>query len=133
VARRGGTIAVVTWGRPEACEAAAALAALGTFLPPPPPGASGPFALSEPGALEELAGAAGLEPRQSAEVQVAWQFPDKPTALRALLSPGPAARAIEAAGEDAVAAALSDAIAPYRTSSGGYSIENTWRYLLAAA
>jgi SAM-dependent methyltransferase len=133
VACPGGTVAIVTWGRPEACEAAAVLAALGTFLPPPPPGAPGPFALSEPGALEELTDAAGLEFRRVDEVQVTWRFEEERTALRALLSAGPAARAIEAGGEEAVAAALSEAIAPYRTASGGYSIENTWRYLLAAA
>jgi SAM-dependent methyltransferase len=133
VARPGGTVAIVTWGRPEACEAAATLAALGSFLPPPPPGAPGPFALSEPGALEELAHAAGLEPVGADEVEVAWEFEDEPAALRAMLSAGPAARAIEAGGEAAVAAAISRAIAPYRTATGGYSIENTWRYLLAAA
>jgi hypothetical protein len=62
-----------------------------------------------------------------------WRFPDEPTALRGMLAAGPAVRAIEAAGEEAVATAMGEAIVPYRTASGGYAIENTWRYLLATA
>ena len=59
--------------------------------------------------------------------------PDRETALRALLSAGPAMRAIAAAGEERVTVAATGAIAPYRTSSGGYAIENVWRYLIATA
>jgi SAM-dependent methyltransferase len=56
----GGTVAILTWGQPERCEAAAIIQALGSLLPPPPPGAPGPFALSAPGALEDLVHRAGL-------------------------------------------------------------------------
>jgi SAM-dependent methyltransferase len=62
VVRHGGRVAIATWGRPDDCEAAAHLGALGALLPPPPPGAPGPFALSRPGALASLARAAGLQP-----------------------------------------------------------------------
>lgn len=55
VVRHGALVAIASWGRPDDCEAAAYLHALGTLLPPPPPGAPGPFALSEPGALVSLA------------------------------------------------------------------------------
>jgi hypothetical protein len=52
-------------GPPEDCEAAAYLGALGMLLPPPPPGAPGPFALSQPGALASLARAPpGSSPRR---------------------------------------------------------------------
>ena len=71
--------------------------------PPPPPGAAGPFALSDE------------------------------AALRALLAAGPAVRAIQAAGEERVRAAVAQAIAPFRLSSGGYRLENRFRYLLARA
>jgi SAM-dependent methyltransferase len=65
VVRHGGLVAVATWGRPEDCEAAAYLGALGMLLPPPPPGAPGPFALSQPGALASLARAPpGSSPRR---------------------------------------------------------------------
>lgn len=133
VLRPGGTLAIHTWGRPEHCEAAAIIKALGTLLPPPPPGAPGPFALSAPGALEDLVRAAGLTPAHAAEFSTRWEYPDRETALRAHLSSGPAAKAMKAAGEERVAAAIADALAPFRTASGGYTLENSWRYLLATA
>src|SRR5919197_2782109 len=129
----GGTVAIVTWGRPEDCEASAYLKALGSLLPPPPPGAPGPFALSEPGALEELVAQAGLTPHAAHEVTTRWDYPDRDTALRGLLSAGPAVKAIDGGAEDRVSEAVADSIEPFRTASGGYAIENTWRYLVAGA
>jgi SAM-dependent methyltransferase len=133
VARAGGTIAILTWGQPEACEATAVLKALASLIPPPPPTAPGPFALAEAGALENLVGQAGLDPRGADEITTRWDYPDRETALRGMLSAGPAVRAIAAAGEERVAEAVIDAIAPFRTAAGGYAIENSWRYLLATA
>jgi SAM-dependent methyltransferase len=133
VARPGGTVAILTWGRPEHCEATAIIKALASLLPPPPPGARGPHALSAPGELEDLAQRAGLAPSRAAELSTRWEYPDRETALRGHLAAGPAAKAIKAAGEERVAAAISDAIAPFRTASGGYVLENSWRYLLATA
>jgi SAM-dependent methyltransferase len=133
VVRAGGTIAIVTWGLPEQCEAAPYVKILGSFLPPPPPGAPGPFALSTPGALEELAGKAGLEPIRADDVLTTWRYPDRDIAVRALLSAGPAVRAIGAAGEADVADAVAEFLAAFRTADGGYAIENTWRYLITKA
>jgi SAM-dependent methyltransferase len=126
-----GVVAIVTWGAPEECEATAYVKALGSLLPPPPPGAPGPFALSTPGALEELARGAGLEPRAAATIRTAWDFPDADLGLRGMLSAGPAVKAIEHAGEQAVAEAVCAAAAPYRTAAGGYHVENAWRYVIA--
>jgi ubiquinone/menaquinone biosynthesis C-methylase UbiE len=133
VTRPGGTVAILTWGQPERCEGAAIIKALGSLLPPPPPGAPGPFALSAPGALEDLVRRAGLTARRAAEFITQWQYPDRDTMLRATLSSGPAAKAIKQVGEDRVTVALGDALAPFRTAAGGYALENSWRYLLAAA
>jgi ubiquinone/menaquinone biosynthesis C-methylase UbiE len=133
VARPGGTVVVLTWGQPEDCEAAAIIKALGALLPPPPPGAPGPFALSAPGALEDLARQAGLSVSGAGELSTRWEYPDGETAVRAHLSAGPSAKAIEHAGEERVAAAVSGAIAPFRTAAGGYALENRWRYLLTIA
>jgi SAM-dependent methyltransferase len=132
VARPGAPVAIVTWAVPERCEAAVYLAALGPLMPPAPAGAPGPFALSAPGALEDLAAAAGLTPGDADEVSSRWTFPDLPTALRGLLSSGPAVKAIQTSGEDAVRAAVETAIAPFREASGGYSIGSAFRYLITA-
>jgi SAM-dependent methyltransferase len=133
VARTGAPVVIVTWGRPDDCEAAGYLKAVGSLLPPPPPGAPGPFALSEPGALEQLARQADLTVARAAEVDTRWEYRDRDSALRGLLASGPAVRAISTAGEERVADTVTNAIASYRTSSGSYVLENRWRYLIATA
>jgi hypothetical protein len=67
--------AAIGWGRPEQCEAAAFVKAVGSLLPPPPAGALGPFALSESGALEEFAARGGLTPGARREVLYARARP----------------------------------------------------------
>ena len=130
---RTGTVVVGVFGKREASQSAAYIVALGSLLPPPPPGAPGPLALSADGALEALAREAGLMPGAVADVDWPWAYPDERTALRGLLSTGPALRAIEHAGEDAVRDVVLNVIAPFRTGSGGYRIESSYRYMLAQA
>jgi SAM-dependent methyltransferase len=132
VARSGAPVGILTWGAPERCETRVILAAIGGLLPPPP-GAEGPFALSVPGKLEELAAAAGLVPEQAADVPTALIYPDLDTAVRTQLSSGPARMAIEHAGEPATRRALAAAFADSRQSDGSYRQDNVFRYLIARA
>jgi SAM-dependent methyltransferase len=132
VASPGAPVAIVTWAVPERCETRVVLAAIGAQLPPPPPGAGGPFALSAPGVLEGLVTAAGLRPRGSGEVAAPFHYPDLDTAVRAQLAAGPARRAIEHAGQTATAQAVRDAFACSRQSDGSYRQENAFRYLIAS-
>src|SRR5262249_60257262 len=78
----GGRVLVAVWGREEDSEAAASVKALGAFLPPPPPSAPGPFALSADGALEQLAASAGLTVTERVEVATVWEYPDEKTVRR---------------------------------------------------
>jgi len=133
VARPGARVAVATWGEPQDCEGDVYLKALGALMPPPPPGAGGPFALSAPGMLEALVAEAGLEPGERTDVDTTWRYPDLDTALRGLLAAGPAAVAIRYSGEEAVRAAVAEAIVPFATSEGGYVMENRFRFLVAHA
>jgi SAM-dependent methyltransferase len=133
VARGGAPVVIATWAVPERCEAAVYVAALGPLMPPPPPGAPGPFALSAPGALEGLATEAGLTPMDAAEVSCPWTFPDLESALTAMLSAGPAIKAIRSAGEAATRDAVAAAIEPFRQPSGGYAIGSAFRYLVTRA
>jgi hypothetical protein len=95
----------------------------------PPPG---PFALSQPGALEALVREAGLVPSARRVVESPWHYPDLETALRGLLSAGPARRAVENSSEEAAGEAATRAIAPYRRPDGGYTMRNRFHYLVAA-
>jgi SAM-dependent methyltransferase len=130
VTRAGGSIAIVTWGPPEACGTARFIGSLGSLLPPPPPGAPGPFALSAPGVLEALLTDVGATAVGSGEVPTTWHYPDRDTLIRACLASGPSARAIEVAGEGRVADAVVEAHAPFTTETGAYAVPNTWRYVI---
>jgi SAM-dependent methyltransferase len=133
VAVSGADIAMVTWGMPERCETRVVLTAIGSLLPPPPPGTGGPFALSVPGKLEELLSTAGLTPRSSGEVPAPFIFSDTDTAVRAHLAAGPARRAIEHAGREATAEAIRGALAGSRKADGSNRQDNIFRYAIATA
>ncbi|HUL02211.1 MAG TPA: class I SAM-dependent methyltransferase [Gemmatimonadales bacterium] len=131
VALPGAQVVIAIWGEPDSCEAAAYVRTLGRLGPPAAPGAPGPFALSAPGALERLAADAGFTDTQAFDVECTWRYADLETALRGLLSTGPAARAMRHSGEEAARRAVTEAIAPFRTTQGSYQIENIFRYVVA--
>jgi SAM-dependent methyltransferase len=133
VARPGGLVFVLVWGRQERTELAAILRALRPLLPPAPPDAPGPFALSEAGALEALVVRAGLAPIDDGYLDTPFEYADETSLLRANLAPGPATLAIRTSGEAAARAALLEACAPFRNTHGGYRIETEWRYVVARA
>ena len=130
VVKAGGVIIVAVWGLPESCAAAGHLKALGSLMPPPPPGAPGPFALSDETKLKTLAAEAGLTSSAVVDVPCPWVYPDLETALRGMLSAGPAERAIRASSYERARKAVAAAIEAYRTGSGGYYLNNTFRYLV---
>jgi SAM-dependent methyltransferase len=130
VARRGARIAVISWASPDKVESTAYLAALEPLLPPLPAEID-PFI--EPTQLERLAGAAGLTPERVIDLDWAWQYPDRETALRGWMSPGPSTVAIQASGEQPVRDALARTLEQFRLTDGGYRLENTVHCLIAVA
>jgi SAM-dependent methyltransferase len=129
----GTPIAVATWGPREQCETASVLAAYGSLMPPPPPGAEGPFALSEPGRLQMLVEQAGLSPESVADVECVFAYPDLDTALRALNSAGPGTAAIATVGEERVREVVGQALERFKQPDGGYRMRNVFRYLIAVS
>src|SRR5688500_8479899 len=61
VLKPGGRLVIGIWAKPEMSDATVILKAIGTLLPPPPPGTPGPFALSEDGKMESILKKAELE------------------------------------------------------------------------
>jgi ubiquinone/menaquinone biosynthesis C-methylase UbiE len=133
VAKPDARVVVMTWGEPEGMEAASLVAALRPLLPLPPPGAPGPFALSDETALRRFASAAALESLEVFDVDSPWRYADLATALRGLRSSGVAARAIENSSVEAVDEAHTKALAPFRQAGGSYKIGAIFRCLVARA
>ena len=98
VTRKGGRVLMMVWGEPAGMEASSLVAAVKPDLPPAPPGAPGPFALSGEDALRKLAKAANLRVQQIFDVDSPWQYHDRDEALRGLKSSGVAAKAIAHSG-----------------------------------
>ena len=130
VARAGARVVVVTWGDPAGMEAASLVAALRPLLPPPPPGAPGPFALSDEAALRAFALSAGLRPVEVLDVDAPWCYADLATALRGLGSSGVAVRAMDQSGAQAVEDAHAKALAPFRQGDGRYRVAARFRCLI---
>ena len=133
VVRPGGKVLIMTWGKPEGMEAASLVTALKPLLPAPPPGAPGPFALSDERALRDFSAKASLEPGELFDVESPWLYANLEEALRGLRSSGVAAKAIELSSIESVDVAHTKALAPFRQPDGSYRIQANFRCLLARA
>jgi len=131
VTKPGGQIAVVTWGDPAGMEAASLLIGVKSIMPPAPPEAPGPFALSDAGNLRAFVAAAGLQPADILDVDSPWFYPDEVTALAGFLSSGAMAAAIEHSGLATTEAACRAAIGPFAQADGSYAIGARCRILFA--
>ena len=131
VTRPGARIVIMTWGEPAGMEAAGHVAALKPLLPPPPPGAGGPFALSDEASLRAFAEAGGLTPLEMVDVDTPWHYPDLATALRGMASSGVAVKAAEHSGEDALTSAMTEFLKPFQKPDGSITFGASARYLVA--
>jgi SAM-dependent methyltransferase len=113
VAKPARSLFIVVFGREECNQFAAVFGAIRSLLPPAPPSAPGPTALSRPGALDNLLARAGLATVEDGIVEKAYEYPDLDTALRAIRSAGLTLLAERTAGEAAVTDAIASALAPY--------------------
>jgi SAM-dependent methyltransferase len=131
VAKPGAAVAVATWGTADQCEMRVVLAAIGSLLPPPPPGSAGPFALAAPGALETLLEGAGLTAERSLDVPTPYIYPDLDTATRGQLSSGPARMAINTVGLATTTAAMRKALATGTQPDGTIRLDNIFKIVIA--
>ena len=131
VTRPGGMVVVTTWGDPAGMDAASLVAAMKPMLPPAPPGAPGPFALSDETALRAFAVAGGLTPVTVFDVDSPWFYRDEAEALRGFGAAGVATLARERVGEAAFNAAISAALAPFRQPDGSFRLGARVRCLVA--
>lgn len=131
VLKPGGKLITMIWGNKSDCEAATYLKAVSTLLPPPAPGAPGPFALSEDQLLEKLLTEIGLHITDNQDIPAIWDYPDAQTALSGLMSAGPVARAINNSGYNEVYSTLNEAIQDYIKDNGHVVYHNKFRVIIA--
>ncbi len=133
VAKPGAPVVIQVWGRHDRCALEAMKEVVRPFMPPRPPDAPSDPDLSVPGALEQLAAEAGLEPSSAFDLTWAYVFPDDEELGRAMLAPAGIGDLVGPAREEDVRRQIVDALAPYRTSDGGYRLENEFHFLIATA
>lgn len=131
VAKPGGFVVVMAFGNPDGMGAATLITALKPFLPPAPPNAPGPFALSDETALRRFATDAGLQPEEVLDVDSPWIYADEAAALRGLTSTGNAVRAMEHTSEEAVRETYAKAIPAFRQADGTIRASAWFRCLVA--
>ncbi|WP_409490869.1 class I SAM-dependent methyltransferase [Amycolatopsis sp. cmx-11-12] len=131
VTRPGGHIAISTWGPLIDCDALAYFLDLGGLLPSTPPQAEPPEDLSDPATARRLLSRTGLAITRERTLSCPWEYPDQATALRGLLSTGPAAAAISHVGKQRVTDTITESISPYRRTDGTYLLHNTCSTLIA--
>jgi len=130
VAKPGGRVAAMVWGLPEGMPAASLVTALRPLLPPAPPGAPGPFALSHEEALRGLAQQAGLTAVTVQDESCFWSYPDLAAGVRGLGASGVAMRAREQSGEAAVDRAHREALQPFVQPDGTVRVGCRLRWMM---
>ncbi len=131
VAKSGAFVIMAIWGHPDDCDAMAYIKTVVSLLPPSEVKGPGPFDLSTDGKLWSFIEKAGFKPLDQIDVYTPWVYPDEDTALRSLLSSGPAVKAIFNSGEDKVRELLRDMLQRFKKSSGGFQLDNSLKFVLA--
>lgn len=98
---------------------------LGGLRPPAPRHAEPAADLTDPAEVRRLLSHAGLAVGPARTLSCPWEYPDLTTALRGLLSTGPATTAISYAGLERVVETITGSISPYRRRDGSYLLHNT--------
>jgi len=106
--------------------------ALGLY-PPRPADAPVEPDYSQPGVLEHVASKAGLDPESAFDSTWSYEFPDEDTVRRALVAPAGLAVLVGPDREDEAKDAIVNGIARYRTTDGGYRLQNNFHSLIGRA
>jgi SAM-dependent methyltransferase len=127
----GGHVALATWGPPERCESAPVLGIARSLADPLRRGRYAPFALSVPGAVEQMVARAGLRLGGGGRVLCPFAYPDLESAVRGLLSMGVFDDAAAYSGQRQVEKEVTEALHPYRRADGSVRMLNVFRYTVA--
>jgi SAM-dependent methyltransferase len=126
--RAGALVAVTVWGREQECEIRVFGEALAPWLGPRRPADS---PVGEPDRLRAIAARAGLVVERLDEVVCPFDYADEDELLGPLFESALGRAVGRRAGPVALRAAVLERLAPYRTSAGGYRLQNLFRVLVA--
>jgi hypothetical protein len=83
--------------------------------------------------LERIAADAGLTPERTFDFTWAFDYADEEELTRSMLSVAGLAVLAGPAREREVCDAIVEGLAPYRTETGGYRLQNEYHYVIARA
>lgn len=124
VTKKHGKLAMGIWGKEEDCDAGTVLKAVGSLLPPPPPGTPGPFALSEDGKVEAICQSVGLKVIEKHTVSCPWQFTGVTDLHAGFMCTGPCVKAAQIVGEEKVKQAIVESSEPFKLVDDFYYMRN---------
>jgi SAM-dependent methyltransferase len=131
VVKTGGKIVIGIWDKPEASDATNILKAIGSLMPPPPPGTPGPFALSEEGKMESILESLGLKLIHKSTVSCPFLYHTLNEGINCFMGTGPAAAAMNYASEKQVREVIARAFHPYHLTEDLYHLQNSFLLFIA--
>lgn len=131
VLKNKGRLVLAIWDKPELSEATDVLKAIGSLLPPPPPGTPGPFSLSEDGRIEAILSKAGLKLVYKTTVSCPILYSKLSDGVKSFMGTGPAAAACNYAEEKAVKETIAKALQPFHLTEDIYHLQNQFLVFIA--
>ncbi len=131
VLKEKGRLAIGIWDKPEMSDATNVLKAISTLLPPPPPGAAGPFALSEDGKIENICRSLDLKVVYQTRISCPFLYYTLKDGIRSFLSTGPAAASMKHVSEKKVQRTIAAALRPYHLTENIYHLQNSFLLFIA--
>jgi SAM-dependent methyltransferase len=131
VLRPGGVLVASFFAAPELSETTVVHDAMSALSPPQRAGDHAPYALAARGNYEQALTTAGLQAVANGQVECRWFYPDVATAVHTLLSSAGGTRAVEDAGRDRAADAVTTALSPFIAADGSVSMRAVFRWVSA--
>jgi SAM-dependent methyltransferase len=126
-----GRLVLGIWDKPEMSDATNILKAIGSLLPPPPPGTPGPFALSEDGKIESHLGNNGLKLTYKTTVNCPFLYRSVADGVKSFMGTGPAAAAVNNSSKKTVEETITNALKPYHAGDDFYFLQNQFLVFIA--
>lgn len=131
VLKQNGRLIIGIWDKAEASDASNILKAIGSLLPPPPPGTPGPFALSEDGKMEKILESLDLTVIYKTRVSCPFLYYSLNDGIKCFMGTGPAAAAMNYASKKHVEQTIADALQPYHLTEDFYHLQNSFLLFIA--